>query len=53
MKPGAWRSLLAIQEQRDAVVREFHLGDLFLRRLEACLERKQQELEEVNQEDIL
>lgn len=46
------RSLVAIQEQREAVVREFHLGDLFLRRLEACLERKQGELEEVNQEGL-
>ncbi|CAK9031067.1 Guanylate-binding protein 1 (GTP-binding protein 1) (GBP-1) (mGBP-1) (mGBP1) (Guanine nucleotide-binding protein 1) (Interferon-gamma-inducible protein MAG-1) (Interferon-induced guanylate-binding protein 1) [Durusdinium trenchii] len=42
-----------IQEQRDMIIRDFHLGDAFLRRLQQCLDRKRLELEDMNGELVL
>ena len=43
----------SIQEQREVIVKDFHLGDAFLRRLQQCLDRKRLELEAINQEMVL
>eukprot|EP00434_Breviolum_minutum_P043148 symbB.v1.2.038445.t1/scaffold5987.1/size21932/5 len=43
----------SIQEQRDTVIKDFHLGDGFLRRLQQCLRKKMEELEDINKEMVL
>lgn len=43
----------SIQEQRDLIIKDFHLGDGFLRRLQQCFRKKRDELEDINQEMVL
>lgn len=43
----------SIQEQRDLIIKDFHLGDGFLRRLQQCFRKKRDELEDINQEKVL
>ena len=43
----------AIQEEREKVIKEFHLDGTFLRRLRQCLQKKREDLESTNAELVL
>eukprot|EP00439_Symbiodinium_sp_Y106_P072538 s629_g13.t1 len=43
----------SIREERDKVIKEFHLDETFLRRLRQCLQKKREDLESTNSELVL